>query len=424
MNILFSMLKANHADDWYPALECMNLNLRNVKFGETVVIGDSYWNGNPINEKDERNLFLASESKVQELRAFEGCRVTKKFEKEWVRDDEQAQIDYLNNFVDALKKRKAKSNTLFLTIASGNRRRREPMLVLARIFGARIFHRFNPESKHTNNDLYEIPPSQIDAMVAQILKGRKLKAYRDCAAAKSAGKDFIRILIESDLGASPFLHYWGRWDSLIKDLDDRKQAFENMITQTVDLLSKNILTKNHFIFKPEFKFRVKDKTSVWNKLLKKEGENGYIGDPFLRFTDFAGVRIVFFNMLDLKKGIDLIKKSGHFVNVDGDGAIKVDNRIRALGYRAFHLDVKLHPDKYASDFPDLLDVPCEIQIKTTFADAWSDIHHKMTYKDVRRTPLTEKQRDNLDSEFRKAAGFLEGVDDVIAKLSDQFDPRK
>jgi len=415
MNVIFGILNDNHAAKWHDALVCMRDDFPGLKFGKAVVFGN-------VSRKDEFN------SKVHELQnnGFADCEFNGNFDVEWVQEDPASKATYLKAFRDVMSAEIAQNHSVFLTIASGNTGRREKILIISRLLGSRIFDRFNREYGPIKNDLYEIPHAQIDVAVAEFLneQGRDdlAKKYLECVTNGEVTNDLIEFLANNDVRENQFLDYKSRFQK-IDTAKERFKVFYELKNKVEQCLQETLEAKE-FVLEPKYESRVKETTSLWKKLLKKEGEGSWIEDPFTRFTDLVGVRVIFSNNLDRDKGVEIIMTSAHFVNVDGSDEIKVDDRSVDLGYKAKHLDVKLNPIKYRSIWPKLVDIPFEIQMKSAIASTWSDIHHLLAYKENRGQPLSEDQRRALDLAFKKAAADLENADKKLAEICKEFDPRK
>ena len=147
-------------------------------------------------------------------------------------------------------------------------------------------------------------------------------------------------------------------------------------------------------------------------------------EPFKRFSDLAGVRIIFYNKTDMKKAIKLFKNSGDFVDFKQGGVPQPDDRFAEYKYRAIHFDVVLDPDKRCSlpEYCMLNEIPCEIQFRTIFAHSWSKVHHALSYKQMDEMNLSTGEQQQLDTDFKEAAKNLESIEQQITDLCAKYYP--
>lgn len=207
-----------------------------------------------------------------------------------------------------------------------------------------------------------------------------------------------------------------RHKALKEEYRTKNSAYEKML-YTTEMILNNILN-NKLMFPPTFEKRVKEFNSFYEKLKDKEKIEGFKEDPFKRITDIAGLRIIFYNAVDLQKAVELLQASNDFVDFKDGSYLIADDKSKTLGYRAVHFDVKLNAKKrlHLEEYQLLLDIPCELQFKTIFAHSWSKVHHALSYKEIGEMKLTAEKQQQLDEDFKVAAKNLESIEQQITSL--------
>lgn len=366
-------------------------------------------------------------------------------ETRWSKSTSEQRFNLLTKFRDVLIPLRKDGNDLFLINSSGNSGQREAILLLSRILGVIVFdstrrdlvgrYKYaNPKTRppyqkvrssddpyYKENTFYIIPAKQIDCIVREITPSSKfLKLYHSSARNNYPSDDFLMALSEIKLEKCAAIDYAQRWVQLTETYRVNKSLYEALKSKVKEVLS-DIFQDKSFVVPPKItEPRTKDEFSLWNKLLLKESENGkYIDDPFDRFSDVVGFRVEFSNQQDMDIGIDILKKSQAFFNKDGNKEINIESRAKKLGYRAEHADLKLRP-KHCHSNVKLKNIVFEIQLKTSLASTWSEMHHKMMYKAKRSAPLSEKELKVLESKFKKAARLLEQSDSQLMEICKEY----
>lgn len=221
-----------------------------------------------------------------------------------------------------------------------------------------------------------------------------------------------------------YLDEQARYRSLRDEFTKRLPDYHSML-RVSEMIVRDLI-HDKLMFYPEYQRRVKNFDSFFQKVLRKQRDEGPIIDPFARFPDVAGLRVILFNSDDWRRAVEIVCESGDFVNFRTGGDVLPDDRSKRFGYRAIHLDACLDPDRrcHLGEYRGLRGVPCEIQFTTVFAHSWSRTHHVLSYKDNRVDGLTDDRRRSLDDAFEKAALRLEDIEDEITRLSNEFHPRK
>jgi ppGpp synthetase/RelA/SpoT-type nucleotidyltranferase len=112
-------------------------------------------------------------------------------------------------------------------------------------------------------------------------------------------------------------------------------------------------------------------------------------------TDLLGIRIVCLYEDEVEKVIERVRQ--HFEVLGETNKMKeVKTQENHLGYQAWHLDVRLSPERRAPQFIEYKlcrDFQFELQVRTLIQDAWSTLDHKMQYK--KTLPIPIKRRINV-----------------------------
>jgi ppGpp synthetase/RelA/SpoT-type nucleotidyltranferase len=216
------------------------------------------------------------------------------------------------------------------------------------------------------------------------------------------------------------------------DLEDKrhlelKEEFKNRLhiyewmLQVTEMIIKNVLA-DKLMFTPVIEKRVKEFKSFYKKIVDKESKEGYIENPFKRFSDLAGLSVIFFNNQDLNTAAELLSNSNDFLDWRSKTQLKQDEKYESYGYKAIHFDTILNPEKRMTldEYQILSDVPCEIQLKTIFAHSWSKIYHALSYKEKEEMKLSQQKKDEMERELGFAAKSLEQVEVHISKICKDF----
>jgi len=214
-----------------------------------------------------------------------------------------------------------------------------------------------------------------------------------------------------------------RHTALKEDYRNKITAHEKML-YTTEMILHNIL-KDKLMFAPTFEGRIKTFKSFYDKIKQKEQKEGFIADPFTRFTDLVGLRVIFYNAVDMQKAVELLQAADDFVDVKKGGSVVADDKSKSYGYRAFHFDVKLNEPKrlHLKEYEMLSNIPCEVQFKTIFAHSWSKVYHALSYKQMDEMDLSIEEQQNLDTDFKEAAKNLESIEQQITDLCRKHHPK-
>lgn len=139
--------------------------------------------------------------------------------------------------------------------------------------------------------------------------------------------------------------------------------------------------------------RLKEFDDFYKKIIRKNMQN----DFFDKIEDIAGVRIVckYYSELDLigkwiKKEFNVIREERKITALG----------INEFGYLSDHYIVKLRKEMTKDTEKDLLDLKCEIQVRTLLMHSWATVSHDLDYK--KETSLPE----DLKKEMYAISGLL------------------
>ena len=146
--------------------------------------------------------------------------------------------------------------------------------------------------------------------------------------------------------------------------------------------------------------RVKSIDSIYEKVIRK---NIYKFDVFTKFNDIAGVRCNCEYLDDVYEVLEYIKKNTLINIVDIDDKMEISN---ADGYRGVHVIVDV-PVYYKEK--EYKNIKVEIQLRTSFQNAWSMKTHSLTYK-------KEMIDDDIKTQMKQLSDILYEADKVSAEM--------
>lgn len=334
-------------------------------------------------------------------------------------------LDFFRLVFNELEKAKKKRFKIFVSIAGGRKQMSALLLAAAYLSGAeKIFATlYQPPSADSEEQigLIEIPHLHLDRLLQSVVYEIDTENRFGGTVAglikQVETEEAFKLLNE-------YLDEQSRYRSLKEQFAAKRGLYKSMI-EASQMIVRNIL-RDKLMFQPEYQSRIKDFESFYKKILRKEENEETICEPFERFCDVAGLRVIFYNSDDLEKAVKLVEDSGDFVNFSDGKKLKGDDKSKAYGYRAVHLDAKLNPKKRCElkEYSDLRQISCEMQFTTVFAHAWSKTHHALSYKDDRDASLSEEKQKELDNAFTVAAANLEDIEKKITRLTKEFYPKK
>jgi ppGpp synthetase/RelA/SpoT-type nucleotidyltranferase len=197
-----------------------------------------------------------------------------------------------------------------------------------------------------------------------------------------------------------------QFENVKRELERWGQAVDNQIIAVL----KRARGFDYAWVKQEPNHRIKDNTSYLRKALYRPKSTKY-ADPLLEIEDKVGTRVILLTTQQVY-AVKYILQNDSFWDYQVGRDFQSDQKKfpTQFDYQAVHLVVK--PLKTSTEFaPELRDyLTCEIQIKTVFQQAYSDVSHDTVYKGPFRTePL-------LIRTLSKAMALLEAVDDYLGIL--------
>jgi putative GTP pyrophosphokinase len=177
--------------------------------------------------------------------------------------------------------------------------------------------------------------------------------------------------------------------NLESQLNTNELRYNRLISRVIELLQTSI-KKDQISAIPES--RVKDFDSFYEKILSLNVNDNF----FNAIEDIAGVRFICKYYSDLEKIDKIINEEFNVVRSNRKTLFK---RISEFGYLSDHYIVKLKKETTQPSEMDLLDLKCEIQIRTILMHAWDTVSHELAYK----KPIID---DETKREFYAISGLL------------------
>ena len=162
---------------------------------------------------------------------------------------------------------------------------------------------------------------------------------------------------------------------------------------------------NDVVIPHQITYRVKDKDSLSNKLLRKNNKYSSIRE----ITDLVGIRIVVYFEDDIDKIADIFKKEFEidFPNSVDKRQVDADK----FGYRSLHYVASLNKARLSlTEYKKFRNIKFEVQIRSILQHSWAEIEHDLGYKGESEIPETAKRT------FYRVAALLEQADIEFVKL--------
>lgn len=185
---------------------------------------------------------------------------------------------------------------------------------------------------------------------------------------------------------------------LLKSEFDKKAILYSALGDLIKLYLYEAMTSDKIPF-TDIQFRVKTFNSFISKMKRKE----YYENPYERIDDLCGVRIICTFKEDMEEVSNIVSKL--FIATPPDDK-EQDENSRSVGYRGIHQIVKLKNEICDSNsfYLKLKGLKAEIQIRTIAQHSWSEISHKLNYKDEKNVPTDFK---NLLQDISGALGVVD-----------------
>ena len=128
-------------------------------------------------------------------------------------------------------------------------------------------------------------------------------------------------------------------------------------------------------------------------------------------ADIVGVRVVCLYESDISLIRNILDQNFEVVDVT-DKITSIESNDDTFGYKGLHLDLKISKERLKlPEYKRFVDLPFEVQIRTTVQDAWSVLDHKIKYK--KTIPQILKRRIN------RMAALFELADQEFQNIRDE-----
>ena len=224
---------------------------------------------------------------------------------------------------------------------------------------------------------------------------------------------------------------WGNANIPWADLMDIYNDHLARIRELEDTANFFVKSMQGFLGVHSVRWRVKDPEHLIEKIVRKRAESG-VANKYMDVsvenyhevvTDLIGVRALHLFKDDCLHVHDQIRKMWDFAEPavsyirEGDRTELIDAlRIREInpkvhpaGYRSVHYVLKTKPA--------LREVLVEVQVRTVFEEAWSEIDHTVRYPNF----SDNEQLENVLKIFNRLAGSADEMGGFIKSLSVEFD---
>lgn len=159
------------------------------------------------------------------------------------------------------------------------------------------------------------------------------------------------------------------------EYNQKIKDYQTLITEVEQILLKNIL-------KDQLKVTLlPSRPKLFDSFYSKIIRNKIDGDYFDKVDDIAGVRVVCTFFSDLEKIGDIIQKSFTIVKMKKRS---FHERVDTSGYQSDHYIISLPKEEINNRDPlfdpNILNLKCEIQVRTVLMHAWASASHSVDYK--------------------------------------------
>lgn len=321
----------------------------------------------------------------------------------------------LKTLLSVLAEEQRAGNDLYISIAGGFKTMSAMALFSAYLLGCKgVYHILVKGDEFSLTDqhgfampldllsLVEIPTISLApflrTVVAEIDRGNQFNG--DLQKYLAAGKDMQEVFDRTNDRLQRIAHE----RSLKDEYERRRQRYEQMCIAVSTIV--RAIAANRLAMKPQVDYRIKSFQSALEKAERKT-----LADPINQIRDFAGVRVICYFKEDMETMVEGITACSDFANIEHE-------RHSGGGYRykdhKFYVQLAAHRLAMAEN-AQLNGIWCEIQIKTFFDHAWSQIEHRFRYKSEDYQNLKEGERKIVDDLF---TGTNVNYGDALQKLSE------
>ena len=171
----------------------------------------------------------------------------------------------------------------------------------------------------------------------------------------------------------------------------------NNIQVRIDVLNKDYRRKQLNYPIHHVQYRIKQKESIENKLIKCE--NDTTTDAARNcLTDIGGIRVICYFVRDIYGIVDLLRKQTDIVVIKESDYIRTP---KGNGYRSYHIVFGV--PVYHTDGMEYY--PVEVQLRTMSMDLWASMEHRICYKG--------EKKDEAAAEFINYSAALKQMEEEM-----------
>jgi putative GTP pyrophosphokinase len=192
------------------------------------------------------------------------------------------------------------------------------------------------------------------------------------------------------------------------ELIEIKKEFQKNIS-LYDNLGKNVLESLRILLENEnikvlsIYYRIKETDSFMEKNERKSYDN-----PLIEIEDICGIRIICYYQKDITRIIEIIKNE-FTIHESQNKETKLG--FDQFGYRSHHIIASIKKEwEKTPNFRGLLNLKCEIQVRTILMHAWAEIEHSLAYKNEAQTPTQFRRK------LHRISAKLEEADEQFEEL--------
>ena len=191
---------------------------------------------------------------------------------------------------------------------------------------------------------------------------------------------------------------------LLDEYREMLPALTKMKEVALAIIRKDIADKNLYVTATEA--RVKDERSLAGKLALK----GAKYPTALNITDLLGVRVITFYSDDVEK---IAAMAENLFLIDRENSVdkRKMHQLDSFGYNSLHYICRIPRRLYKdSEFPQINEIPFELQIRTSLQHVWATLYHDSGYKSGVEIPKEYLRQMN------RLAGMLELADEQFCAI--------